>query len=332
MLDHLSISLDLPGLISAYLDRFDVDPPGQRARLKGYDASRRMTYAQWWRELATLRDHTGKPHVGLDLGSCIAPEHCGVVGYLCLCSSSVMEVTTFLDRYQRLLYGGYPGTLEIRDDALYCEWVPDHDRVVGESDEALISALIHLMRHLTGDQQLAYRRIGFMHETPADVELYEDFFDSEVSFGCRKLFLDAPIEILHLPIRRADPALQKVLVRQADERLASEAEGPDFMLQFKKALLKAIRKGQPTQQFVAAQLNISSRTLHRRLESNDLSFRPILSGTRAQLAKEYLEANQLTLSEIALLLGFSDQSAFSRAFSRWTGKSPLAYRKSVLES
>ena len=289
-----------------------------------------MTYAQWWRELAALKDHTGNPHVGLDLGSCIAPEHCGVVGYLCMSSSSVMEVASNLERYQPLLYGRSPGTFEIRGDALLGEWEPQHLPPVGESDETLVSALIHLVRYVTGDEALTCRRIGFMHEEPADRNLHEEFFGCEVSFGHRKLYLEAPVDVLQRPIRQPDPALQRVLARQADELLASSEEEPGFLLQVRGALTKAMRHGQPNQEFVAAQLNMSTRTLHRRLREHGFSFRTALTSTRTQLAKDHLQANQLTLAEIALLLGYSEQSAFSRAFASWTGVSPLAYRRSVL--
>ena len=332
MLDELHISGDLAGLITAYLDRLEVEPPGQRTRLLRFDASRRMTYAQWWHELAVLRDHTGKPHVGLEVGSCIAPEHCGVLGYLCLSSSSVLEVTANLERYQGLLYGGPPATFESRGDIVHIRWLAPHQAPVRESDEALLSLLMHLIRLLTGNDRLIYGRIGFMHKAPPDEGLYEEFFGCPVRFDCPELHFEAPASVLALPVRHADPALKRLLTRQADDLLAEADESSEFLRRFKQALLKAMRHGQPDQRFVASELHVSTRTLRRRLQEHGLQFRTVLSSIRIQLAKDYLKANKLTLSEITLLLGYSEQSAFSRAFSEWTGSSPLTYRKESLRS
>lgn len=329
MLDNLYISGDLAGLITSYLDKFDVEPSGQRARLQAYDSNRRMTYGQWWEELAILKEHTGKPHVGLEIGSCVAPEHCGVLGYLCLSSNSVMEAALNMERYQRLLYGGTPAIFENNNDAIHCKWLPSHQQPVRESDETLLSGLIHFARLITGNDQLTYSRIGFMHPEPDDKHFYEQFFGCDVFFDSPELCFEGPISTLFQPIRYADPSLQKVLIKQAKDLLGNTDEENDFLLQFKKTMLKAMRYGQPSQKYVSSQLNISTRTLHRRLQENGLLFKTVLESTRAQLAKDYLQANKLTLCEMALLLGYSEQSAFSRAFSSWTGMSPLAYQKVI---
>ena len=76
---------------------------------------------------------------------------------------------------------------------------------------------------------------------------------------------------------------------------------------------------------------MSSRTLHRRLEERQLIFKQLLQKTRQQLAQQYLKEGRLTLSEIALLLGYSEQSAFTRAFKVWLGETPLRFQKRMLK-
>ena len=89
-----------------------------------------------------------------------------------------------------------------------------------------------------------------------------------------------------------------------------------------------MQDGRPVIEEVARYMKISSRTLHRRLQERDLVFKELLQKTRQQLAQQYLKEERLTLSEIALLLGYSEQSAFSRAFKQWLGITPLRFQKS----
>jgi AraC-like DNA-binding protein len=106
-----------------------------------------------------------------------------------------------------------------------------------------------------------------------------------------------------------------------------DSEG--FIQGLRKALLRAMQSGRANSAQVAATLNMSERTLFRRLSEQGLSFKVILAQTRTQLAQEYLRDKRLTLSEIALLLGYSEQSAFNRAFKRETGLSPRRYQQQI---
>lgn len=99
-------------------------------------------------------------------------------------------------------------------------------------------------------------------------------------------------------------------------------QSESFVQSLRTALLKALQSGEPTSRTVARLLHLSERTLFRRLEEHQLAFKEVLAQTRMQLAKEYLCEGRLTHSEIALLLGYSEQSAFSRAFKRESGVSP----------
>ena len=92
-------------------------------------------------------------------------------------------------------------------------------------------------------------------------------------------------------------------------------------------LLEEVQRGAPTLQTAAAHLRTSPRTLKRRLQEEGTTFQDLLDSVRCDLAKRYLEEPRLALGEVSFLLGFSEPSAFHRAFKRWTGKTPLAYRQ-----
>ncbi|MFC3679593.1 helix-turn-helix transcriptional regulator [Bacterioplanoides pacificum] len=114
---------------------------------------------------------------------------------------------------------------------------------------------------------------------------------------------------------------------QALSMLAVLPQQDDLIERLRKALLKALQSGQANSAFVARQLNVSERTLFRRLQQYGFSFKQILMQTRTELAKKHLQAGQLTLAEIALLLGYSEQSAFNRAFKRETGLTPRQFQR-----
>ena len=102
-----------------------------------------------------------------------------------------------------------------------------------------------------------------------------------------------------------------------------------------EALTDAVRRllvgelcdGEPSLEQIAPRLHMSPRTLHRRLEEEGTSFRQVLAEVRRELAARHLSERRLAIGEIAFLLGFSEPSAFHRAFKRWTGHAPLAYRQ-----
>ena len=99
-----------------------------------------------------------------------------------------------------------------------------------------------------------------------------------------------------------------------------------------QVLLRLLAEGEPTLERAARAMHMSPRTLQRRLSLHGLSWQQWLDRCREQLANDYLEDPGLTLSDIALLLGFSEQSAFTRAYRRWTGLSPGRYRRAALRS
>jgi len=98
----------------------------------------------------------------------------------------------------------------------------------------------------------------------------------------------------------------------------------------RRCLAGDLCNGQPTLQQIAPRLHMSPRTLHRRLDDEGTSFRHVLTEVRRELAARHLTERRLGVSEIAFLLGFSEPSAFHRAFKRWTGHAPLAFRESAL--
>jgi AraC-like DNA-binding protein len=150
-----------------------------------------------------------------------------------------------------------------------------------------------------------------------------------VSFGNAMTSVRFSADFLRLPIRNSDPGLKALLEQQAEAQLKALPETDQFEETLNQALIRALHDGVPTLEQVALRLSMSNRTLQRRLGERGLNYQALLDRTRSELARRYLADRNLSLSEIALLLAFSEQSAFNRAFKRWYGESPRRFRRSL---
>ena len=132
-----------------------------------------------------------------------------------------------------------------------------------------------------------------------------------------------------MPFETADPQLQAILEAQVlamFQRLTKVKAVRDSV---RRLLAGELCNGEPNLEQIAPRLHMSARTLHRRLEEEGTSFRQVLAEVRREIGARHLSERRLAIGEIAFLLGFSEPSAFHRAFKRWTGHAPLAYRQSI---
>lgn len=335
MLVNFNVAGDLANLLLSYLDANPLGGQGQgeldelRKKLAQYNANSRIPFTDWWHALEVLAKLYGKPHIGLEVGAYIQPSHCGVLGYLSLSCEYLAEALQRFERFQRLLYEGNEASTHTEGDHVIFSWPFDYGYSTRESDETLICSLANYVRILVGDDALKPTRVGFVHVKPDDLTPYQDLLACDVEFGCKNTYISFPVSMLTLKVKKADPALRALLDQQADALLNVLPNGDHFEQQLYKYVLRAMQDGKPTIEEVARYMRMSARTLHRRLGGRGLIFKQILVKTREQLAKQYLKEGRLTLSEIALLLGYSEQSAFSRAFKQWVGETPLKYQKQL---
>jgi AraC-like DNA-binding protein len=134
-------------------------------------------------------------------------------------------------------------------------------------------------------------------------------------------------EDLDRPMRGADAALAAVLSRQLDRLLVSLPTDPPVSTRVRLLVKDDLPSGSVTVDRVAGQLGMSVRTLSRRLEGEGTSFRHLLDSVRHELAVAHLRDPRMELTEIAFLLGYSESSAFHRSFRRWTGRTPVEFRR-----
>jgi AraC-like DNA-binding protein len=172
-------------------------------------------------------------------------------------------------------------------------------------------------------------RVTFEHPEPASTSEHARIFGTqcEVAFDDDGSSIVIAADVLALPTREADPDLVQILEKHAEALLAKLPQRGGFAARVRSAMTPLLACGDVTIDRVAAALASSTRSVQRRLHDENTSFQRVLDELRREVATEYLGDRAKSIAEVALLLGFSDQTAFHRAFVRWTGRTPGDVRR-----
>ncbi|HET7086691.1 MAG TPA: AraC family transcriptional regulator [Rhizomicrobium sp.] len=201
----------------------------------------------------------------------------------------------------------------------------NHDR-----DHHLIefgmTALARVCQHVTG-RHLLPSRTRFTHSRKGHSQELATIFGANIHLGAPVDDIVFPEGAGRLLVTSADPWLNRLLVSYCEETLSHCPTAHDsFRSEVEHAIVPLLPHGKAKVAEIASRLGVSSRTFARRLESEELSFSYLLENLRSQLAERYLGDEKLSISEVSWLLGYQEISAFSRAYKRWTGKTPREAR------
>ncbi|MFN3586862.1 MAG: AraC family transcriptional regulator ligand-binding domain-containing protein [Moraxellaceae bacterium] len=326
-----TLSGALAGLLLSFLDAHALPARACRTRLAHWRTDGRITAVEWALCLQLIQAEHPQPALGLAIAQHMQPEHAGPLAYLALTCEDLGELLTQLERFHRLMWQGFVVDVERRSEAITLRWTPQPLPPLQALDiarlafETGLAGMVHLLRMITGDH-LSPETVTLLGSPVQNTTPYEEFFGGNVTFSAQCSSLTFSSAALREPVQRRNPALRQLVERQAQAQLRAIEPTDAFFAAFRPALLRAINAGAPTLAVVAAELGMSRASLQRRLQERDTSFQASLDKVRFELAVMYLENPGLSLSEIGLLLAFSEQSAFCRAFRRWCGQSPRAFR------
>lgn len=316
-------------LLYEYLKRHGLDPLrtlGSPAPDAGEHGLGRTPVEHWAELLAKGEAATGDPTLGLQVGALIGPQHLGVLGYVILSCANLGEALSRLRDYERLVYDVNPSSLAVTGGQVVLEWGQELGRPGRLVDDCAIAALVTYARNVTASQA-GPAEVRFINERPAEVAPYERFFGCRVHFESASTIVAFPAALLGAPLRQPDPGLCALLDSQARTLLARLPRRDDFEARLRDAIATGLRDHDTSLEACADRLHCSTRTLQRRLGAAGSTFQDALDGTRLHLARAWLSDPRLKLADVAQLLGYSEQSAFTRAYTRWTGKPPKTARK-----
>lgn len=201
---------------------------------------------------------------------------------------------------------------------------PHHRRGVALANECALAAVTSILRRITGTR-VTPSMVEFRHHAPADGEHHRSYFGCPVRFDSYSNSLRLSEAQLARRTLLGDDGLSTYLLARLDD-LTTHKVGRSIVDDVRAAVADALPDGQPSKTQVARRLGVSERTLHRHLADHHETFQAIATRARRDAAESLLTTSHHSIVEIAFLTGFSDQTAFSRAFKRWTGTTPAAFR------
>jgi AraC-like DNA-binding protein len=329
MLNDFLITRDVIGFMQHFIASKGLRFPVFEGQLVELRQRQTVSYEQWWNLLEQLRSLHPVPALGLEIGRTVRIEDCGVLGYLFQTSRNLSEALSCFQRFQRLIYAGSLAHIERpSDQVLSVVWNPEQGYSSQDSDALLLTAMLAVSRQITHNPQLKPVRIEFTQPVAIDQQAaYQAYFGCDIRFCCPRLSISLAIADLLEPIPKSDQFLHQLLGQQAEFLLEKMPQHDVFMAALRDAFLRCLHDGHPEAASVAAEMQVSVRSLHRELAKRHRVFRDVLRDVRKSMAQCYLADESLSLTDIAMLLGYSEQSAFCRAFSSWFACSPLRWRQ-----
>jgi len=268
------------------------------------------------------------PGFGLTIAQAWQPSDFHALGCAFMASATLREALNRVLRYNAVVYGLVSYSFCERDDRAILSYSAEQ----GAVDETPIledtrwAVILDACRRIYGED-LHPLEVTFMHPAPdAAMDQFSRYFRCPVRFGQSVAQMIFPAEVLDRPLPAANRELALALDRTLSEYLA-KLQRNDIVSRTKSAISDYLLSGSLTDKMVADALQMSPRTLQRKLTAEKTSFRTLVQAVRHELAESYLADDSFTLKEIGYLLGFSEQSSFSRAFKRWTGLTPQEFRE-----
>ena len=266
--------------------------------------------------------------LGLHVAEGIQPGNYGALDYAVRTSETMGAGLQRLCRYLRFLHDIAEVKLTVHgEQAILSHRLPvPPPRAVSEY---IVATWLITSRQATGVNWVPLE-VRFPHAAAHDTSEHQRVFGCSLKFGHHRSELLFSRDLLDTRHIRADSILQAIVEAQVVAVIQKLPKGEAVTDAVRRHLVGELAEGQATVEQIAPRLHMSPRTLHRRLEGEGTSFRQVLTEVRRELATHHLTERQLGISEIAFLLGFSEPSAFHRAFKRWTGHAPLTYRELVI--
>jgi AraC-like DNA-binding protein len=286
---------------------------------------------RWVAVLEATARETGNPCFSIELAFALPWRDLGVLGYVILHSPTVGAAMENSARYLAVQQTGGSLALTVGPAIARYTYAMLDPRITeyGQNAESVFALVVRIVRELAGVASWGPREVTFTHRGPDDPGRHERLLRCPVRFARKENALVLASGDLATRLATADATLLPILIRHAAESLTRAPSKGAFSDEVRRAVIAAISAGEPTIEEVATRLGTNPRSVQRRLAADRLSFKAIVETSRLALSERYLADPRLSLTEAAFLLGYSDLSAFSRAFRRWTGKTALEFRRSL---
>jgi AraC-like DNA-binding protein len=277
-------------------------------------------------------ERSGNPAIGLGNSNIVRPASFDVVAYTILSSPHLLGILERVSRYVGILSDA--ASLVVTEVGegyrMILELFGGGQPVPRQRFEFDLLTFLSFCRWVT-NRDLRPLALELRFPPPADLQPYQDAFKCPLRFNARvNALLFSRADVIS-PLPTAHPLLAEVHERLAVEHLR-RLDHDQISSRAQAAIIRGLPDGEPRRVEIARALQMSERTLQRRLEAEGTSFQRLLDETRRELAQQYLDQTDVSLADAAYLLGFDDQSSFFRASKRWFGTSPRQYRVRLMRA
>jgi AraC-like DNA-binding protein len=317
-------------LVRPFLEELRGRPHISEAMLDEWqqiDPDERIPVTTVHRMLEAAAELIHDPDVGLKAARRTSRGDAGALDYLLSTSPTVKDAIEVAGRYMRLVNDTLTVRLEQRGEHALVRLDNTVMLPRAAADFQVGSIFWNHTRPWLHDV-LADVVVWFPHAAPRQRDEYErTFAPANVRFSAPFSGMLLHRSHLAVPLEKADPKLHHVIAKHARQLLSELPTAESVTEKARAVAAKELAQGNPNAMHVAAELGMSLRTLGRKLAEEGTTFKDVLDDLRKRLALQYVAGRDLPLSDVALLLGFSETAAFHRAFRRWTGRTPLEYRR-----
>ncbi len=286
-------------------------------------------FAKLW-QLAI--QESGNPAIGLQMGLASPLDAFGTFGTRLISSATLREAVIQAKDFYRVIGSAFELQTNETSDNYKIIFHSYGNKLPApkEGYDATLSLISNTLKTVT-TPPITPKQVSFAYPEPEDLTPYHRFFDCPLVFSSDQFYILLKTTALDQTLLFANPDLAKEKDKELRRSIKALKDSP-LPDQVNHILEKLLPFGEPSIQVVAKELNMSPRTLQRKLRFHDKKFRSLLDGTRRNLALEYIIDSSINLQDIYYNLGFNDHSNFYRAFRRWYGCSPGAYRDKLNQS
>ncbi len=294
-------------------------PPDRFERLPNH-----VVTAMWDRAGELSKD----PAFGIKVGANVGKLPFDMFAHAWLASDTLIDALKCVIRYEDMINSGITDIRCQRSGADYVisESYPNAADYPGKlAVDMSIAGILHLSRIARGTPVYA-TRLEIYAPSERSLDIYSDLVRGPVVRSDERNALFLPVDDLEAPLPGAVPEIVDAVSRTAEDYLRS-FDTSKVAYRVRELIVQMLPSGKVDQDTIAHKLYRSVSTLQRQLGTEGTSYREILSDTRSQMARSYLQEGRYSQAQVAFMLGYSDQSNFSRAFKNWTGQSPGEFGK-----
>lgn len=265
------------------------------------------------------------PNIGLRIGEMVKPSHFQLFAITLMHCSNLETAFTKSMRYTRVLSEGGQYFLQKDKELALCYEPADSTFSRHQVDAVLV--LLHSFSSWLACRNIPIVRVEMRHDQPDHIEDYKRIFNAPLTFNASRNALIFDSALLEEPLSLGDQNLADMHEQMMEAQLAL-LQNLDTTALVRHYLRMSDHLDIDREQ-LAKQLNMSGRSLQRKLKEGQTSFQQLLDEERFERAKQLMQQNDQSLTAISAQLGFSESSVFSRAFRRWSGMTPLEYRQTL---